>query len=198
MLGSWIDQQGFKSNTVLVTGSQMKEQTFHHINLVAATNLPSLPLRETSNNVTQPFNPQLLTATSGVANPGLDNQDVDRVGRADFPAPTLVIVLQEKGCAGRCPTAYAATDWYLVCLSLKTYIYMLLRAPDSSTAKYNSNYKNELVAELQQTLEVLVLPQRCLQLTLDTFSANPFTPTNSAIADNRVPCGNSCSFCLGN
>jgi hypothetical protein len=65
--------------------------------------------------------------------------------------------------------------------------------------EYDTNYKSELVAELQQTLEVvLVLPKRCLQLTLETISANPFTPMDATIADNRVPCGESCSFCLGN
>jgi hypothetical protein len=117
MLGSWINQQGFKSNVVSVTGAQMKEQKFHHINLFVATNLTNLPLLETSNDVRQPFNPNLLTATSGAANAGLDSRDVYRVGRAELP-PTLVNVLQEKGRAGRHPTVSAATDWYLVCLSL--------------------------------------------------------------------------------
>jgi hypothetical protein len=74
---------------------------------------------------------------------------------------------------------------------------LLHRAADWATAEYDSHYKSELVAELQQTLEVLVLPKRCLQLTLETISANPFTPADSTIADNGVPCGNSCSFCLG-
>jgi hypothetical protein len=63
MLGSWIDQQGFKPDVASVTGAQMKEHKFHHINLFAATNLPNLPLLETSNNVTQPFNTQIFTAT---------------------------------------------------------------------------------------------------------------------------------------
>jgi hypothetical protein len=122
MLASWIDQQGFKSDVLSVTGAQMKEQTFHHINLFAAMNLPNSPGLETSNDVTQPFNPQILTATSGAANAGLDSEDVFGVGRAEFP-PTLVDVLQEKGRAGRRPNASAATDWYLVCLSLETYVY---------------------------------------------------------------------------
>jgi hypothetical protein len=69
--------------------------------------------------------------------------------------------------------------------------------PNLATAEYGSHYKSELVAKLQQTLEVLVLPKRCLQLTLETISANMFTPADSTIADNGVPCGNSCSFCLG-
>jgi hypothetical protein len=120
----------------------------------------------------------------------LDSRNVDRSGRAKFP-PTLVDVLEEKGSAGRRPTASAATDWYLVCLSLDTYVHLLHWAANSFTAQYDNNYKSE------ETLEVLVLPKRCLQLTLETISANPFTPINATIADNRVPCGESCSFCLG-
>jgi hypothetical protein len=41
MLGTWINNQDFKSDIVSVTGAQMKEQKFHHANLFAATNLPS-------------------------------------------------------------------------------------------------------------------------------------------------------------
>jgi hypothetical protein len=80
---------------------------------------------------------------------------------------------------------------------MKTYLYLLLPAANSSTPKYNSKYKSELVAGLQQTLEVLALPQRCLQLTLGTISHNPFTLPDSTIANNQVPCGNSCSICFG-
>jgi superfamily II DNA helicase RecQ len=147
MLGSWINQQGFKSDVASITGAQMKEQKFHHINLFAATNLPNLPLLETSKDITQPFNPQILTATSGAANAGLNSEDVFGVGRAEFP-PTLVDVLQEKGRAGRLFFASAATDWYLVFLSLETYVYLLHRAADPATAEYGCHYKRELVAEL--------------------------------------------------
>jgi hypothetical protein len=58
---------------------------------------------------------------------------------------------------------------------------LLHRAADLATAEYDSHYKSELVAELQQTLEVLVLPKRCLQFTLETVSANPFTPADSPL-----------------
>jgi hypothetical protein len=104
MLGSWIDHQGFKSDIVSVTGAQMKEHKFQYTNLFAATNVPNLPLLETSNDVMQPFNnPQILTTTSAATNPGLNSRNVYIVvGRADFP-PTLVDVLQEKGRAGRRP-----------------------------------------------------------------------------------------------
>jgi superfamily II DNA helicase RecQ len=128
-LGTWIDSQGFQSDIVSVTGAQMKEQKFHHTNIFAATNLPNLALLATSDEAAQPFNPQMLTVTSGAANAGLDSPDVYGVGHAEFP-PTLVDVLQEKGCAGRRPTASPATDWYLVCLSLEMYVYLLRHMVD--------------------------------------------------------------------
>jgi hypothetical protein len=114
------------------------------------------------------------------------------VGRAEFP-PTLVDVLQEKGRAGRRPTASPATDWYLVCLSLETYVYLLHRMADPSTADYNASYKRVLAADLQQTLEMLVLPNRCLQLILKDVATNPFASMN----DTRLSCGVGYSFCLG-
>jgi superfamily II DNA helicase RecQ len=135
----------------------------------------------------------MLTATSGATNAGLDSPDVYGVGRSEFP-PTLVDVLQEKGRAGRRPTASPATDWYLVCFSLETYVYLLRRMVEPSTADYNARYKRVLAADLQQTLEMLVLPNRCLQLILEDVSANPFVRMNN---DTRLPCGVSCSFCLG-
>jgi hypothetical protein len=75
-LGTWIDSQGFQSNILSVTGAQMKEQKFHHTNIFAATNLPNLALLATSDEAARPFNPQMLTATSGAANAGLDSPDV--------------------------------------------------------------------------------------------------------------------------
>ncbi len=132
-LGTWIDSQGFQSEIVYVTGAQMKEQKFHHTNIFAATNLPNLALLATSDEAARPFNPQMLTATSGAANAGLDSPDVYGVGHAEFP-PTLVDVLQEKGRAGRRPTASPATDWYLVCLSLEMYVYLLRHMVHPSTA----------------------------------------------------------------
>jgi hypothetical protein len=76
MLGSWIDHQGFKSDIVSVTGgAQMKEQKFHHPNLFAATNILNLPLLETSDDITQPFNPQILTTTSSATSACLNPKE---------------------------------------------------------------------------------------------------------------------------
>lgn len=99
----------------------MKEHKFQHTNIIAATNLPKLSLFETCNDATQPFNPQILTATYGVTNTGFNSPDVYGVGCAKFP-PTLVDVLQEKVHAGRRPTSSPARDWYSVCISLETYV----------------------------------------------------------------------------
>jgi superfamily II DNA helicase RecQ len=132
MLGSWIDQQGFKSDVVSVTGAQMKEQKFRHINLFAATNLPNLPLvLKTSNDVTQPFSPQILTATSGAANAGLNSEDVFGVGRTEF-----------KGRAGRRPNASFLRDSRLLAT---------LRRQRDSQEKKTSGKEN--ISRLQFKLE---------------------------------------------
>jgi hypothetical protein len=83
-LGTWIGSQGFQPVIAYVTGTHMKEQKLHHTNIIAATNLPNLALLATSDEAARPFNPQMLTATSGAANAGLDSPDVYGVGRAEF------------------------------------------------------------------------------------------------------------------
>jgi hypothetical protein len=66
MLGKWINNQGFKSNIVPVTGAQMKKAKFHHANFFAATsfNLPNLSLLENCNCVMQTFNLHIVMAIS--------------------------------------------------------------------------------------------------------------------------------------
>jgi hypothetical protein len=79
----------------------MKEQKLHHSNLFAATNIPNLPSLETSDEVMQPFSPQLLMAKSCDAKGGLNSLDVYGVGCAKLPATLIIDVLQEKGVASR-------------------------------------------------------------------------------------------------
>jgi hypothetical protein len=82
----------------LVTEAQMKEQKFHHTNLFAVTNIPNLPLLDTSNDITQPFNPQILTAMFGASNAGLDSQDIS--GVTPKPGLSLSLPLASLSLAG--------------------------------------------------------------------------------------------------
>jgi hypothetical protein len=112
---------------------------------------------------------------------------------------TLVDVLQEQRCAGRWPTASPTINRSLVCLFLETYLYLLYCLANPSTVEYNSTrYKSILVADLQQTLEAIILPTPCLHVTLKIVATDPYASTKPSISDNCEPCGVNCSFCLGN
>jgi hypothetical protein len=45
-----------------------------------------------------------------------------------------------------------------------------------------------IIADLQQTFEVLVLPKHCLQLILEDATANPFAPSNASITNTHQQC----------
>ena len=63
------------------------------------------------------FNPQVLFATSGAANCGIDNHSIYCVFRGEIP-PSCEDMVQEEGRAGRRTTANPSTDSYTVSLSL--------------------------------------------------------------------------------
>ena len=99
-LCKWIDANGFKANLLRIVGTLLCEQNFYHICVFC---------RSLGNNREifdggcredkRPFNPQILVATSGAANAGIDDPEVFGVCRLKFP-PSIIDVNQEKGCAG--------------------------------------------------------------------------------------------------
>jgi hypothetical protein len=56
-------------------------------------------------------------------------------------------------------TASPTIEWCSICLFLETDVYLLDHVADPSTTKYNASYKSTIGANLQQTLEVIVLPK---------------------------------------
>ena len=73
----------------------------------------------------------LLCATSGVGNAGIESPDVHSVYRVDFP-PSILDIAQEKGRAGRRPGASSNDFHYVVCYSLETYLYLFKRTLKST------------------------------------------------------------------
>jgi superfamily II DNA helicase RecQ len=69
------------------------------------------------------FKPQVLCATSGVGNAGIDSLDIRAVFRLDFP-PSIIDVCQEKGRAGRRPKTRSLTNRIV---SIKSMTYFLLQ-----------------------------------------------------------------------
>jgi superfamily II DNA helicase RecQ len=92
-LTDWIDAEGHKADVLKVVGTLMREQKFYHIKVFTRSNESNVDVLTTCREDARPFNPQILTATSGAANAGIDDPDVFGVCRMDFP-PSLMDVHQ--------------------------------------------------------------------------------------------------------
>ena len=75
-----------------VTGSLKKEQKFHFTKLFCSER--NVARLEEANIEDRPFNPQVMLATSGAANAGIDNENVHGVFRFEFP-PSIEDCIQE-------------------------------------------------------------------------------------------------------
>jgi hypothetical protein len=189
-LAAWIDKHGYLCDLLMIIGTLQKEQKFFHIRKFCQSNAPNQTLLETCSEKERPFNPQILTATSGAANAGIDDPEVFGVCRTEFP-PSLLDVKQEKGRAGRRPLAHPGTDWYMVCISLESLVILLKRLWDTSVKE--DSYFVSQDADIRACLKLLVLPDYCLQATLEMRMSNPFFD----IGELPPPCENACTYCLG-
>jgi hypothetical protein len=192
-LTSWIDLEGYKADVLKIMGTLLREQKFYHIRVFTKSNLDNVEVLQACQEDARPFNPQILAATSGAANAGIDDPEVSGVTRLEFP-PSLLDVQQEKGRAGRRRNASSDRDWYLVCLSLETFVVLLKRLynnPVSNQSK--SSYFSNLEKDMQDALEMLVLPQFCLNASLELKMGNPYM----ASPIRPPPCLDSCAYCTG-
>jgi hypothetical protein len=136
---------------------------------------------------------QILCATSGAANAGLDDPEVHGVTRFDFP-PSVLVAQQEKGRAGHHLHANADSDWCLFCISLESYVVLLKRLHDDPSGNRDSSYFETLENDMHDCLLTFVLPQQCHDhATIEMKMANPFVENDRAPAS----CGDACSFCTG-
>jgi superfamily II DNA helicase RecQ len=190
-LGKWIDKNAlFKADIMSVVGSQMREQKFYHVRVFLRSNIPNGDKLALCTEAERPFNPQILAATSGAANAGLDDPEVFGVTRIDFP-PSCLDIKQEKGRAGRRPDATSDSNWYLLCFSLESLVVLLKRMWD--TASKDTVFLIQAQKEIDQGLALFVLADTCLQSALEVVMANPY------IKNDDVPpkCVDSCSHCTG-
>ena len=142
----------------------------------------------------QVFNPQVLFATSGAANAGIDNPDMYGVLRAEMP-PSLEDCVQEQGRAGRRPGSNANTDSYTICVSLESLLKLWYRIYNGTVDKLS--YRESLLFDLEITLACIVLPTHCLLSVFADRTANPFEHEPGQIRYVPPPCVTSCSFCTG-
>jgi hypothetical protein len=120
-----IDACGkFKVDLLKIVGSLLPGQKFYHTRVFTKSNFANVKVLQECQEEDRPFNPQLLIATSGAANAGLDDSEVHGVARLEFP-PSCLDVKQEKGHARQQPQTGPYEDWYLLCISLETYVVLL-------------------------------------------------------------------------
>jgi len=153
-------------------GTLLREQKFYHIRVFTRSNADHYDELEFATEDKRPFNPQILVATSGAANAGIDDPEVYGVTRMDFP-PSLLDVQQEKGRAGRRPFANSDSDWYLLCLSLESLVVLIQRLHNTPGSKEASYFKAQ-DESIRDGILLLVLPLYCLHLALEHIGANPF------------------------
>jgi hypothetical protein len=193
-LSMWLDMNpDIKADVVPLTGSYLKEQKMWHILQFCKDNRNNSAVIDSCEETNRPFNPQLLTATSGAGNAGIDNDDIMGVGRGEVP-PDPQDASQEKGRAGR--QLGSKDGWYFLALSLESYL-SLRRLYERSRKQEGLKPRifDYLIKQLTKACLIFLLPQSCLHVRLAVDAANPFDP------HPRLPfvmeCGDRCSFCLG-
>jgi superfamily II DNA helicase RecQ len=192
-LCEWIDANGFKSDLLKIVGTLLREQKFYHIRVFCRSLRGNkLVFDEGCREDKRPFNPQILVATSGAANAGIDDPEVHGVCRLEFP-PSIIDVNQEKGRAGRRSHAKPSSDWYLLCFSLESYVVLLKRLHDTPAANKQIPYFKTQEADMQDCLTAFILPQHCQQAWMEVKQSNPYVP----LSRHPVACLDACAYCLG-
>ena len=186
--GGWLDKNGLKSDVISITGALRKEQKFYHMKLFSKEKSSATIDDETSDEE-RSFNPQVLLATSGAANAGIDNSEAHGVRRFQFP-PSMEDLIQEMGRAGR--RATIDNDWCTVCVSLESFLHVLWRTLTNGDMK--KECKESLLLDLHVTASALVMPSRCIHSFIANKASNPFLLERNIFPP---PCNDSCSFCLG-
>ena len=140
------------------------------------------------------FNPQVLFATSGAANAGIDNPDIYGVLRVEMP-PFLEDCVHEQGQADRRPGSNAESDSYTICVSFEPLLKLWCRIYSGTIDKLS--YQERLLFDLEITLECNVLPTHYFLSVFADRIASPFDHKPGQIRYLPPPCLTSCSFCTG-
>ena len=182
--GEWLDKsEDITSDYLKIVGTMKKEEKFHAMKLFCKPSTDAAP-----------FNPQVLFATSGAANCGIDNENIYAVFRAEIP-PSCEDMTQEEGRAGRRVGANPSTDSYTICISVESLI-MLWRRMYVGTVE-NNNYRKSLLFDVDIMLACIVVPTHCIKSVLAHKNSNPFNHKANIPIYLPHPCLHSCSYCCG-
>ena len=187
--GGWLDKSLslLPSDYLKIVGTMKKEEKFHSMKLFCRD-------KKIGEEGEEVFNPQVLFATSGAANCGIDNENIYCVFRGEIP-PSCEDMVQEEGRAGRRATANSTTDSYTICISLESLLKLWKRIYGGTVDKLS--YRKSLLLDVEVMLACLVVPTHCIKSVLAHKASNPFITDKNTPVYLPHPCLNSCSFCLG-
>ena len=132
----------------------------------------------------------ILCATSGVGNAGIDSPNIRAVYRIDFP-PSILDICQERGRAGRRPDATDQHYSYNLTFSLESFIHIFKRIHDKEEAVIDERYRKEQEDDLFHVAKLFSSHEVCLYVAFEQALGNP--DGDQTTAD---PCYN-CPNCSG-
>lgn len=132
----------YKNDIITLVGTQTKEEKAQLIKLFVSER----------NEINQ--NANILVATSGVGNTGIDSNKVRYVARVDFPL-SILDMCQEKGRAGRNPNATSDHYCYEVYYSFESSLLLFKRIVKEKN-NLNSSYIEVQLDELFDAAKFLL------------------------------------------
>jgi hypothetical protein len=181
----WIDAAGFKADVMKIVGTLMRKHKFYHIRAFTKSNEGNVYVLTSCPKENIPLNPQILIATSGTANTGIEDPEVYGI-YAEWISRLASWMSSKKWDAGRRPHANSDSDWYVLYISLDSFDVLLRHLYDSPGSREASYLK-------AQEANMFVIPRWCQQASLEKKMANPYISESA----HPAACLDSCTFCSG-
>ena len=129
------------------------------------------------------FQPDIMCATSGVGNAGIDSSRIGVVYRLGMPK-SILDLYQEKGRAGRYQDSLAMDNSYLLCFSIEDLLYLFRRSMNPKEQVLNEQYRKQKVDALLTVAKVLA-SDICMAVHVESILGNPDRSDEPSLA-----CGN--------
>ena len=173
-----IDNDTFPIDVMVLHGHQTRTQKASYLNLF------------TSNTTTIDHDAQILCATSGVANAGIDSKDVYCAMRTEFP-PSIHDICQEKGRVGQISLATANVFTYVICFDIDSYVLLLHRTLNPEEKMTNS-FRKTMVSDHIKVAQLFTSIHACFNHVFEHTLSNLFHPNTET--SQRV---DRCHHCPG-
>jgi hypothetical protein len=191
--------KGLLGDVITVVGTQFKEQKMHHAGLFL-NDAPGRPPPVDDGS----FDAVACLATRSIGAAGWDCPYIHEGMSPDFPTD-VCSVDQEKGRIGRRFGASTATDHYVICGSLQSFVQLVGRLylpeeidqTNADSAMGIDDYRKHCIDELLDVLDLFVLANDCLHSLLAYRLANPYLPTSDVALPPCPTDAPQCSYCNG-